>query len=116
MTILRFRRAVAGMCCVVLLAGTAPAMAQEGDMTAYPRGNADATDMMADILIVRPISVVGSVLGAALFIVTLPFTLTTQSTDEAARELLGKPLEYTFNRPLGDFDHCGAARHGCGSF
>lgn len=88
-------------------------MAQE---TTYPSGHATGAEMMADMLLVRPISLVGSAVGAALFIVTLPFTLPTQSTDEAARELLGKPLEYTFNRPLGDFDHCNATRRGCGDF
>jgi hypothetical protein len=93
-----------------MVAGTAPAMADE-----YYATDADGASMLADLFIVRPLSLVGSVLGAATFIVTLPFTLTTQSADEAATQLVGKPFEYTFNRPLGDFDHCGTDGRSCGS-
>ena len=110
MTTHTLRRALVAVSCVALLAGTAPAMA---DDYASP-GDAGA-DMLADIFIVRPISLVGSILGAAVFVVTLPFTLITQSTGDAAKELLANPLEYTFNRPLGDFERCGAGRHPCGN-
>jgi branched-subunit amino acid ABC-type transport system permease component len=104
------RRSLAAASCVALLAGSAPALAE----ALYP-GDTGA-NMLADLFIVRPLGVVGSVLGAAAFVVTLPFTLPTQSADKAARELVGKPFEYTLNRPLGDFDHCGAQRHACGNF
>jgi hypothetical protein len=105
-----FRRALVAVSCAALLAGSAPAMADDVST------RDDGANMLADIFLVRPIALAGSILGAAVFVVTLPFTLTTQSADEAARELVGKPLEYTFNRPLGDFDHCGAERRGCGNF
>ena len=36
------------------------------------------------------------------------------AVDDTAREWIRDPLEYTFNRPLGDFEHCGADRHPCG--
>jgi hypothetical protein len=109
MTTHTLKRALVAISCVALLAGGAPAMADD-----YASPSDAGADMLADIFIVRPISLAGSILGAAVFIVTLPFTLVTQSTDEAAKELLGNPLEYTFNRPLGDFQHCGAQRHACG--
>jgi len=115
MTTHTLRRALVAVSCVALLAAGSPASAG-GDYATYPSYGENGTDMAADLFIVRPIALVGAVLGAAMFVVTLPFTLTTQSTDEAARELLGKPLEYTFNRPLGDFDHCGASRHACGYY
>lgn len=105
-----FRRALVAVSCVALVAGSTPALA-ENVIT-----HDDGASMMADLFLVRPISVVGSALGLAVWIVTLPFTLPTQSADEAGRELVGKPFEYTFNRPLGDFDHCGATRHPCGDF
>lgn len=104
------RRALAAFICAALVGGVSPAWAEESS------SSSDGVSMVADLLLVRPISLVGSALGAAVFLVSLPFTLTTQSTDEAARELVGKPLEYTFYRPLGDFDHCGANRRGCGGF
>lgn len=111
MTTHKLKRALAAVSCVALLAAGGPAVA--GDE--YPSHGESGTSMAADLFFVRPISLVGAIVGAAVFVVTLPFTLPTQSTDEAARELLGKPLEYTFNRPLGDFEHCGASRHACGN-
>jgi hypothetical protein len=72
------------------------------------------TDMLVDALVMRPLGLVGTVLGAAVTVVTLPFTLPTGSADEAAQYMIVEPAEYTFNRPLGDFDHCGGDRHPCG--
>ncbi|MEW5709997.1 MAG: hypothetical protein AB1830_14000 [Pseudomonadota bacterium] len=57
--------------------------------------------MAADVLFARPIGLVGTVLGAALWVVSLPFTLPSRSTDEAGEALVGKQLRYTFERPLG---------------
>jgi hypothetical protein len=74
----------------------------------------DSGAMAADLIFVRPFSLVASVLGAAIFVVALPFTLPSGSADEAGRALVTRPLEYTFNRRLGDFDHCAATRHACG--
>ena len=62
----------------------------------------------------RPLGIVGTVVGAATFVLSLPFTLPTGSAGDAAREMVGKPFEYTFNRPLGDFHPFGADRHACG--
>ena len=73
-----------------------------------------ASDMAVDLILVRPLGIVGTVLGAAGFVISLPFTLPTGTAGETAREFVGRPFEYTFNRPLGDFEHCGADRHPCG--
>jgi hypothetical protein len=105
-----FKRTVAALSCAALLGTSLPAVADE------IRARDDGAYMLADLFLVRPIGLVGSVLGAAVFVVSLPFTLPTGSTGDAAKELLGKPLEYTFNRPLGEFDYCGADRHTCGNF
>jgi hypothetical protein len=103
------RRLLAAISCVASMAGSGLATAQE----TYPR-DTDSGAMAADLIFVRPFSLVGTVVGAAIFVVALPFTLPSQSTGEAGRALVTKPLEYTFNRPLGDFDHCGSTRHACG--
>jgi hypothetical protein len=36
-------------------------------------------------------------------VVALPFTIPSGSVEASARELIVKPAEYTFQRPLGDF-------------
>ena len=65
-----------------------------------PDGSPEA--MMTEV-IVRPMSLVGSLLGGAIHIITWPFAaLGEQSTKESRRQLIDKPLEATFKRPLGD--------------
>lgn len=102
---------LAAIAAVLLFSSTVPVFAQQSNTVTGDR----ATDMTADLLLVRPLSLVGTVIGTAAFIVSLPFTLPSGSVGEAGHELVGKPFEYTFNRPLGDFRHCGANRHSCGS-
>ena len=65
-----------------------------------PDGSPEA--MMTEV-IVRPMSLVGSLLGGAIHIITWPFAaLGEQSTKESRRQLIDKPLEATFKRPLGN--------------
>ena len=53
--------------------------------------------------IVRPMSLVGTMLGGAIQIITWPFAaLGGQSTQKSKRQLIDKPMEATFKRPLGD--------------
>lgn len=61
----------------------------------------NAGDMIADLLVARPLTFVASVVGAGAWILSLPFTLIGGNTGEAGEELVVKPLAYTFVRPLG---------------
>ena len=70
-------------------------------------------EMYADGLIARPLGLVASVLGAAVFVVTLPFTLPSKSVNSAAKELVAVPAQYTFKRPLGQFDNCQTLPESC---
>ncbi|NMG49209.1 hypothetical protein GO613_13960 [Azoarcus communis] len=70
--------------------------------------------MAVDLIVVRPLGLVATVIGTAGFILALPFTLPTGTVGETAKEWIGDPLEYTFDRPLGEFDRCGAERRPCG--
>ena len=73
-----------------------------------------ATDMAVDLVLVRPLGLAATVIGTVLTVVALPFTLPGGNAGDSARELIVRPAEYTFNRPLGDFHRCGADRHPCG--
>lgn len=73
-----------------------------------------ATDMVVDLVLVRPIGLAATVIGTVLTVVGLPFTIPGGSVGSSAQEWIVKPAEYTFNRPLGEFHHCGADRHPCG--
>ena len=72
------------------------AQAQESDR---PSSGA----MMIDVPI-RVLSLGLSVVSTAFFVVALPFTLTSGSTGEAWETLVEEPFEFTFFRPLGQFD------------
>ena len=62
-----------------------------------------ATDMVVDVVVMRPLGLVATVLGTALAVVALPFTIPSGSVGESAQAFIVKPAEYTFKRPLGDF-------------
>lgn len=74
-----------------------------------------ATDMVVDLVVVRPLGLAATVIGTVLMVVALPFTIPSGSVGSSAREMIVKPAEYTFDRPLGEFSHCGADRHHCGA-
>ena len=57
--------------------------------------------MVGDLLVARPIGVVLTVGGAAVWLVSLPFTLLAGNASEAAGTLIGGPVETTFMRCLG---------------
>jgi hypothetical protein len=59
--------------------------------------------MAFDALVVRPLSFAGTVLGSALFVVSLPFSALGGNVDGAGHRLVVEPGEFTFERPLGDF-------------
>ena len=57
--------------------------------------------MVGDLLVARPIGAVMTVGGAAVWLVSLPFTVLAGHSSEAAATLIGGPAEATFMRCLG---------------
>ena len=68
-------------------------------------GTENDAAITGDIIFARPLGLVGIVAGAGLFVVSLPFAAITHSIDKTSKTLLKNPVEYTFSRPLGDFDY-----------
>ncbi len=58
-------------------------------------------DMFMDAVFVRPMGLIAIVGGAAAFVVALPFTVFSGSVGTSADQLVKKPIDYTFRRPLG---------------
>lgn len=58
----------------------------------------------ADLLVVRPLGVAGTVAGFGLFAVASPFLAMADDVDSGYDVLVAKPGEYTFHRDLGDFN------------
>ncbi len=93
------------------------AMFAAGSLAAEDREQAGreptASEMLADAAIARPIGLLGTIIGAAAFVVTLPFTLPSGSVRKAAHNFVESPYAYTFKRPLGQFDDCDARPDSC---
>ena len=86
---------------ILLISTEVPA--QGGGCDASTR---DPGAMAADAVLVRPFGVVGTVFGAAAWIVSLPFTLPSGNAGEAGQRMIGDPAAYTFSRPLGSTTRC----------
>ena len=73
-------------------------------MTSVPAfGNDQAFETTVDILLVRPVSLAATVVGTAVFIVSLPFSIPSKSVGATAQTLVVEPFNYTFTRPIGQF-------------
>ena len=70
---------------------------------AIPEERPDGFAMVMEVPI-RLVSMGLMVIGTAVFIVSLPFALTSGSTGDAWTGLIVDPFEFTFTRPLGKFD------------
>lgn len=66
-----------------------------------------AVAMGVDALIIRPVSLVATVVGTGLFIVSLPFSALGMNVGQAGTKLVVDPAAYTFLRPLGQFEEPG---------
>jgi hypothetical protein len=59
--------------------------------------------ILADLILVRPMSFAAWIVGAGLNLIALPFTSASHTTNEVADRLVNEPFEFTFARPLGEF-------------
>ena len=62
-----------------------------------------AESMVADVVIARPIGLVTTVVGSAVYVVSLPFSLLGGNEKQAREKLVKEPIVFTFKRPLGEF-------------
>ncbi len=70
--------------------------------TATPALAADPAAATADVLVVRPITFLGTVSGAGFWLVTSPFTFINGTAADSYDQLVKTPADYTFRRPLGE--------------
>jgi len=66
-------------------------------------GAPSSGEMIVDTFLVRPLSIVGVAVGFTTWIVSLPFSVTGENAQYAGEVFVEEPLNYTFNRPLGEF-------------
>lgn len=88
---------------VMLLLGigtSATANSSSGDPL-YTIQNPPAYAMIGDLLIARPLLVVATVIGAGVFVVSLPFTAFSGGVGDAGQALVFDPAKAAFARCLG---------------
>ena len=61
------------------------------------------SEIAADLVFVRPISLVAYLVGTGLAVVATPIGLATGTTRQIWDKLLNEPFDFTVRRPLGDF-------------
>jgi hypothetical protein len=62
-----------------------------------------AAAIAADLIVLRPVGLIGTLLGACGFVISLPVTIPTKKVDSIGQDLVIAPFHYTFERPLGKF-------------
>jgi hypothetical protein len=90
-------------CLAVLLATSNMAYvsnAQAMDYTTTERPSGGA--MLADAVFMRIPMTAVTIVGAGLFVVTLPFSAIGGNVGEAGTKLVKEPFEYAWVRPLGE--------------
>jgi hypothetical protein len=63
-----------------------------------------ATEKMAvDLVAIRPLGIISTIAGCALYVVSLPFSLPGGNAAAVWESTVVTPAKFTFDRPLGDF-------------
>jgi len=57
-----------------------------------------------DIIFARPLGIATGIVGTAIFIVSLPFTIPTGGVADAADMFITKPFQFSFTREFPDGD------------
>jgi len=80
------------------------ALALAGTSQSFAESSPDPVNIVLDTVLVRPFCLAATIVGSALFVVSLPMAATSNSVHRTAQALVVKPGQATFKRPLGDLD------------
>lgn len=93
------RKLALSLTAAALLAGALPAPAL-ADSTGKEEG--DDISIALDLVMLRPIGLVATVIGTVAFVASLPIALPTGSVGKTFTALVKEPAKYTFVRELGE--------------
>jgi hypothetical protein len=93
------RRLIAGLVAATLSLSPMTTSAQDETITGDK-----GSDMLVDLVLVRPFSLAATLIGMAAFVVALPFTIPSNSVKDAGENMIVPPASATFKRPLGEFN------------
>jgi hypothetical protein len=92
----RVRRGIVALLVVSMIAITVCPLAQ-----AQQDPTTDELNML-DLFVARPIGVASGIVGTALFVVALPFTIPAGGVNKAAKMLIVEPFRFSFTREFPD--------------
>ena len=95
---------------IIIVCTTAICLATTSPAFAAVHRNPDV--VAADAVVMRPALFAATVVGSAIFVVTLPAAALSKSVKSTAHALVVAPARATFKRPLGDFDYTPAETEG----
>ncbi|HXC50161.1 MAG TPA: hypothetical protein VN634_04700 [Candidatus Limnocylindrales bacterium] len=102
----RLRPVISAISIAAFLLAASPARAvydpADSDVTLDQEAS-EGPAIILDVVIVRPLGLVATVVGTALFVVALPFAAATRDYATPAHFLVVQPARFTFERPLGDW-------------
>lgn len=98
---------VACLIALAMILGPLPVFSQGIDEVERTRtgGPPDPGAIIVDLAAVRPLGIVATLAGTAVFIVAVPFAALGGNTKDVWESLVVDPAEFTFKRPLGEFDN-----------
>jgi len=102
------------MCFLIVVLLFSPLSALSATLEGKQEKKENSAEMMTvDLIAARPIGLVATVGGALVFLVSWPFSALGGNSDDAWQTLVVSPAEYTFKRPLGEFE---GSRDGFGNW
>ena len=69
---------------------------------AFARTDTDATNLIAETLVLRPMGIGALIAGSVFYVLSLPMALITDSEKDVREVLVLEPYEYVFERAMGD--------------
>lgn len=69
---------------------------------AFARTEVDATNVIAETLILRPLGFGALIFGTTFYVLSLPMSLITDSERDVRQVLVVEPYQYVFERSMGD--------------
>jgi hypothetical protein len=91
---------------VLATAGPAPGLPADAAVRETVQGGVAWAEIGAktlDVVVLRPLGAAATVAGFAFFLVSSPLTAASQRIGTSWDTFVLAPVDYTFERPLGDF-------------
>jgi hypothetical protein len=95
------KRIIVMLCAItiILLPVASPSFAA----SANEKDDFTTEKMAVDLVAIRPLGIVSTILGCTLYVFSLPFSIPGGNAAAVWESTVVKPAKFTFDRPLGDF-------------